>query len=161
MKKFFYIRDEINEELVNRFSEFLNSLNEDDEVVVGINSCGGFWGDALYISESLSRLQSVELVAIKELSSSALNLFLITKCKKKTVNTAAHGMWHRGQASICFHPGTNPIEDIEHEKYLDDLEVKFFSKILPTIKIENYKLGNDIFISNQELQKIAKLNLKK
>lgn len=167
MKRFFTIQDgdqedQITSKTVERLIEFINSLNLKDEVIVTINSGGGHRFPAMQIVEILSELDNVTLAACGEVSSAALDIFIMTKCKKKRVTEMAFGIWHKLFSHQDFRPGISISQKrIKQEELLDSAQIDFMEKILPESEIRKYKQGKDVLLDSKDLTKLSLINIKK
>lgn len=159
MKSFFNITGEVNESMLEKF---INIHKESDgkEVVILFDS--EWWYTHIWqqIIEIINDIEDCKIIAWNEISSSAFDIFFLSKCKKEVTDTCvwmAHLWW--------FSIHTNPYRKkwlsigVKEKNIIHSTKkyIKFLKRIwVSKQKIKWYKTDYDVSFSAKEMRKMIK-----
>mgnify|MGYP003424260014 FL=1 len=159
MKSFFNINGEVDEAMLEKFIN-IHKESEGKEIVILFDSIGGYSHIWQQIIEVIDDIENCTLIAWNEISSSAFDIFFLSKCKKKVVDSCV-GMSHLWWFTIH----TNPYRKkwlsirVKEENIINSTNkyIKFLKRIwVSKQKIKWYKTDYDVSFSAKELRKMIK-----
>ena len=156
-----YISGRINEENVQTFIQNFNNLNFQQLITVYINTEGGDISCGLVIQDILNRHSNViELVAVGNVMSTGLDIFLKVKAVDKRVLNFTIGMLHQASADMQLSSNGTMYNECDiavkeqllliHEHWLSE----FKGLGLTNKEIANYRKGNDVYFNTPRLQEL-------
>lgn len=160
MKNLVIKYEEINADLFEKITNFLNEVPLEEEINIWLSSNGG----QSLITEAIRDLfeadERVTLIAFDTIASSALDLFLTTKCNKR-LTPGTNAMYHqtaypnvkvlRKDKKPMFGNQEPIIEDVSRTEIEAD---EIISRILTDKEIKKYNKGEEIWIGYQRLKEI-------
>ena len=159
----FLITKSINDELLDEFIRFVNSLNETQSFDIYISCPGGKVASMEAILNIIDQNKyRVRLYAYGEIASSAFELFFKSSSEKHLL-PGCIGMYHRGYASINIDErGTPTYKSDESQlaflkKYCNDTTEKLISEIgLNDKEIKSIRKGDDVWFQPDRMKEILK-----
>lgn len=148
MGKAYYFDSDIDTETVNKLLEFCNGCS--DKTVIYFSSDGGTTIGESVLIDYLSNKDDIELVGLFALSSSAFDVFMRTKAKKRLIKPV-YGMIHL--PSVRVERDTNDRYIYDSHKYsarnmksvIED-DIAFYKKLGVTAKeIIKIRKGENVY----------------
>ena len=158
MIKTFY-ETEIDSEFFKELAELLSIKDENHTIYFSSNG-GDLWLVEPIIKMINDNKERLEIIGVREISSSALSIFLGVKCKKSiTKNTFA--IWHKPSFSFNLDDKNKPRNDFYKfknkyivEGFSKDFELEYKDWGLKKSEIKKYKKGEDVYFSYERFQEI-------
>lgn len=159
MKSFFNISGEVDETMLEKFIN-IHKESEGKEIVILFDSEGGYTHIWQKIIEIINNIEDCTIIAWNEISSSAFDIFFLSKSKKEVVDCCiwmCHLWW--------FNIHTNPYRkkwlsiQTKEKNIIDSTKeyIKFLKRIwVPKQKIKWYKKDYDVSFSAKEMRKMIK-----
>ena len=156
-KQFLYLNGEMNDEMIDSFLNFYNSLgSETDEAVIYLNSEGGLYCSALIMLDIINHSKvKITLIAVEHIMSSAFLLFYLARCNKILMNNC-YGCVHT--ISSSFELRDKKFEgDIVRLNEINDVNKKIehnLKSFLTNEELKKFKDGEDIYLSSKRMKEI-------
>ena len=156
-KQFLYLNGEMNDNMVNSFLNFYNSLgSEIDEVVIYLNSEGGLYCSMQIMLDIINHSKiKITLIAVEHIISCAFMLFYFAKCDKILINNC-YGCVHT--ISSMFELRDKNFEgDTIRLNEINDVNRKIertFKSFLTSEELKKFKDGEDIYLSSKRMKEI-------
>lgn len=160
MKSLIIKYEEVNVDMFEKISTFLNEVPLDEEAFIWFSSQGGQPLISEAIRDMLEEDERVTLIAYDSIASSALDLFLTANCTKRlTPGTIA--MYHQTSYPNVkvLRKGKRPVfgsqESIIEDMSRSEVEAdEIITKYLTEKEIKEYNKGEEIWIGYQRLKEI-------
>lgn len=157
--KYYHIEGEMSDEQAQKFIAFVNE--NDDNIVVYLDSSGGTCASALMIQDIISREpERFEVVASFQILSSAFELFFSVDCKKK-IMPDTFGAYHLiGQTSRINAAGvaSEPLSEFTMRQIRKTgvrQAVEFGQRIgMNPKEVDAIRRGKDVFFTNERLNQL-------
>lgn len=156
-KRFLYLNGEMNDEMIDSFLNFYNSLNsETDEMIIYLNSEGGLYCSAQIMLDIINHSKiKITLIAVEHIMSSAFLLFYLARCNKILMSNC-YGCVHT--ISSTFELRDKKFEgDIVRLGEINDVNKKIehdFKSFLTDEELKKFKDGEDIYLSSKRMKEI-------
>ena len=158
MVKSFY-ETEIDSEFFKELTELLSNKEEKHQIYFSSNG-GDVWLIEPIIKIINENKDNIELIGVREISSSALSIFIGAKCKKSiTKNTYA--IWHKPSFSFDLDDKNKPRNDFykfknKHivEGFSKEFELEYKDWGLKKSEIKKYKKGEDVYFSYERFKEL-------
>ena len=158
MIKTFYEVD-IDADFFKELAELLSIKDENHTIYLSSNG-GDLWLVEPILKMINDNKDRIEIIGVREISSSALSIFLGAECKKSiTKNTFA--IWHKPSFSFDLDDKNKPRNDFYKfknkyivEGFSKEFELEYKDWGLKKSEIKKYKKGEDVYFSYERLQEI-------
>ena len=156
-KQFLYLNGEMNDDMVNSFLNFYNSINsETDEVVIYLNSEGGLYCSMQIMLDIINHSKiKITLIAVEHIMSCAFLLFYFARCNKILMSNC-YGCVHT--ISSMFELRDKKFEgDVVRLYEINDVNKKIehnFKSFLTNEELKKFKDGEDIYLSSKRMKEI-------
>ena len=156
-KRFLYLNGEMNNEMINSFLNFYNSLSsETNEAMIYLNSWGGLYDVMQILLDVINHSKvKITLVAVNQCMSCAFLLFYFAKCNKILMDNC-YGCIHT--ISSSFELRDKKFEgDIIRLNEINDINRKIehdFKSFLTNEELKKFKDGEDIYLSSKRMKEI-------
>jgi len=153
----FYLSGEIEDD-INKYSDLLNVLktaNEEDTIVIYINSEGGSLRMAIQIVNSMVASRAKVITSLDGDAHSAATLIFLSG-EEYIINPNCSFMIHNYSGGFAIGKGHEIRTRVEHVNgYVEKIMRKFYEKILTEEEIDHVVDGRDIWMDSDQL--IARL----
>lgn len=163
--KYFFLTD-FDDNTIREFLNLLNNTSPDNLIEINLSSCGGA-ADVLFsilkiINDNPERFT---LVISGACDSAAIDLTLMTDCKKQFLQSFIGGIMH----NIAINVSTRDLEDSNSDpkhRYvgfskLNRKIAKYFESLnIDPDKIAKLKKGEDVFLTREEIVNACKYKVK-
>lgn len=156
-KQFLYLNGEMNDDMVNSFLNFYNSLNsETNEVMIYLNSEGGLYCSMQIMLDIINHSKvKITLIAVEHIISCAFLLFYFARCNKILMSNC-YGCVHT--ISSMFELRDKKFEgDVVRLYEINDVNKKIehnFKSFLTNEELKKFKDGEDIYLSSKRMKEI-------
>lgn len=153
--KYFHLNGIIDEELFDKFIQFVNE-NENEEWTIVLNSGGGKSNLSQVILDVVNRKKHVTLVSTGIYSASFV-IFYFAKCEKK-MTVGSIGMIHLRSNNIRMQSHGKPeyAEDIcimSNWKASSEID-SFVEEFMTKSELKEYRKGNDVYFNFKRMKEI-------
>lgn len=156
-KQFLYLNGEMNDDMVNSFLNFYNSLDsETDEVVIYLNSEGGLYCSMQIMLDIINHSKvKITLIAVEHIMSCAFLLFYFAKGNKILMSNC-YGCVHT--ISSSFELRDKKFEgNIIRLNEINGINKKIecaFKSFLTNDELKKFKDGEDIYLSSKRMKEM-------
>ena len=158
MIKTFYEVD-IDADFFKELAELLSIKDESHTIYFSSNG-GDLWLVEPIIKMINDNKERLEIIGVREISSSALSIFLGVKCKKSiTKNTFA--IWHKPSFSFDLDDKNKPRNDFYKfknkyivEGFSKEFELEYKDWGLKKSEIKKYKKGEDVYFGYERFKEL-------
>ena len=156
-KQFLYLNEEMNDDMLNSFLNFYNSLGSDiDEVVIYLNSEGGWYCSMQIMLDIINHSKiKITLIAVEHIMSCAFLLFYFAKCDKILMDNC-YGCIHT--VSSWFELRNKKFDgDVIQLNEINNINRKIehaFKSFLTDEELKKFKDGEDIYLSSKRMKEI-------
>ena len=156
-KQFLYLNGEMNDDMLNSFLNFYNSLSSEiDEIVIYLNSEGGRHSSMQIMLDIINHSKiKITLIAVEYIMSCAFLLFYFAKCNKILMDNC-YGCVHT--VSSLFELRNKKFDgDVIQLNEINNINRKIeraFKSFLTDEELKKFKDGEDIYLSSKRMKEI-------